>query len=498
MKWIHNIHSILEKRHRLLLFVFIPLLSFSMHYRIFGLDIMGVHSWRQTLTQSNIVNFYEEDNNILDPRINERYQWKGIYRMEFPIMQWLFAQTYRVFGNDILLTRILSFMMGLFAVWGLYFLVLQIFRNKLVAVLAAWAFNFSPVFYYYTMNPLPDNFALCFAIWGAAFSFKYMRDDKLSSLMIAAFSISLATLAKMPFGLFYIIPGVYFLQKISKKRFKAIGEDIAHIISSLLLMAPAIVWYAWVIPKWQNGITKGVLSGNDTSFSQLWDYLSYHLFSSFPELLLNYLSLPFFIWAVWLIFKKKLYKKALFVVLAVWGILILFYFFFEINMIARVHDYYLFPFLPLIFILVAYGIKDLLEKANKQKLIVVFSLLLLLPLSAYLRIDKRWNPEWPGFNSDLITYHDELKNAVPDSCLVVVGNDASPAIWLYYVNKKGWVYRHNNLTANKLIEIRKFGAKYMYSDSRQIDEDSLISRQFERIVTEQGSIRVFELRKWPD
>ncbi|MBT3424425.1 MAG: hypothetical protein HN431_16600, partial [Bacteroidetes bacterium] len=173
MKWIHNIHSILEKRHRLLLFVFIPLLSFSMHYRIFGLDIMGVHSWRQTLTQSNIVNFYEEDNNILDPRINERYQWKGIYRMEFPIMQWLFAQTYRVFGNDILLTRILSFMMGLFAVWGLYFLVLQIFRNKLVAVLAAWAFNFSPVFYYYTMNPLPDNFALCFAIWGAAFSFKY-------------------------------------------------------------------------------------------------------------------------------------------------------------------------------------------------------------------------------------------------------------------------------------------------------------------------------------
>ncbi|MBC8343614.1 MAG: glycosyltransferase family 39 protein [Bacteroidetes bacterium] len=498
MNRIIKIRDFLKNRHRLLLFIGIPLLSFSMHYRIFGLDIMGIHSWRQTVTQSNIVNFYEEDNNILDPRLNERYQWKGIYRMEFPVMQWLFAQVYRVFGNDILISRILSFLIGLIAVWGIYFLVLQLFRNKLLSVLTAWAFNFSPLFYYYTMNPLPDNFALCFAIWGAAYSFKYIRENKLQSLLLASLFISMGTLAKLPFGLFYAILGFYFIQTILRKKLKSIGKEFGHGLISLLLLSPAIAWYAWVIPKWQNGITKGVLSGKDTAFVQIWDYLSHHLFSTFPELMLNYLALPFFIWAIWLIFKNKVFKKSIFTLLAIWSLSILFYFFFEINMITRVHDYYLFPFLPLIFIIAAYGIKDLITSQSRMKIVMALILLMLLPLSAFLRIDKRWNPDYPGFNKDLLIYTDELREAVPDSCLVVVGNDASPSIWLYYVNKKGWVYRHNKLSGEKLFEIRKFGGKYMYSDSRLIDEDSLISSQFKRMVMEKGSIRVFELKQWPD
>ena len=38
---------------------------------------------------------------------------------------------------------------------------------------------------------------------------------------------------------------------------------------------------------------------------------------------------------------------------------------------------------------------------------------------------ERWSPENPGFNKDLLTYKNELRNAVPKDALVVAGNDKS-------------------------------------------------------------------------
>jgi 4-amino-4-deoxy-L-arabinose transferase-like glycosyltransferase len=88
-------------------------------------------------------------------------------------MQWLFAACYKVFDNHLIITRILSFVVGIFSVWGMYFLLNALFKNRLAAIAGAWALNFSPAFFYHTLNPLPDNFALCCGIWGLAFFFKW-------------------------------------------------------------------------------------------------------------------------------------------------------------------------------------------------------------------------------------------------------------------------------------------------------------------------------------
>ena len=46
----------------------IALISLLMHLNHFPKDIMGAHVWRQTQTQTNIINFYEEDFNIFNQR----------------------------------------------------------------------------------------------------------------------------------------------------------------------------------------------------------------------------------------------------------------------------------------------------------------------------------------------------------------------------------------------------------------------------------------------
>jgi hypothetical protein len=101
----------------------------------------------------------------------------------------------------------------------------------------------------------------------------------------------------------------------------------------------------------------------------------------------------------------------------------------------------------------------------------------------------------PGFNKDLLTYKQDLRAAVPKSDLCIVGNDDSHHIFFYYVDKKGWGFAHDDLTAANLSGMIDGGARYLYSDSRIIDGDTAVSKYFNRMILERGSVRVFSLKK---
>src|SRR3954469_22740211 len=149
----------IRKHYRLLLLA-IPFVSIILHWYVFGLDLVGIHVWRQTETQHVINNFYREDMNILHPRVNNMIDRDRLLLLEFPVMQWIFALFYKVFGPHVVISRILSFITGLFSAYGMFYLADRAFKNKATATIAAWTFSFSPLFYYYTLNPLPDNFAM--------------------------------------------------------------------------------------------------------------------------------------------------------------------------------------------------------------------------------------------------------------------------------------------------------------------------------------------------
>ena len=225
--------------------------------------------------------------NILNPRHTDRGNGDGIYRMEFPLMQWLVASFYKMFGNHLIITRIFTFIVGLFSVVGLYKLLLAIFRKDTLALIGAWAFNFSPCFYYYTINPLPDNFALCCSIWGIALFFSWIRSQRPILLILSGIFLCIGSLSKLPFILYYSVPLTYFLvafieQKESRKK---ILIDTC-IVTSLIILP--LIWYASVVPTWKgNGIVTGLLV-NNTPINVTLGYFRYIVISTFPELLLNY------------------------------------------------------------------------------------------------------------------------------------------------------------------------------------------------------------------
>ena len=162
-------------------------------------------------------------------------------------------------------------------------------------------------------------------------------------------------------------------------------------------------------------------------------------------------------------------------------------------MIGYVHDYYLFPFLPPIFLLVAFGAYHLyLINKPKMKYVVIF-ILLILPVTAYLRADTRWNPKSPGFNVDFYNYKDELRNLVPSNSMCIVGKDFSGVIYLYYIDKKGWTYDNPDLLKKYIGSCIEKGAEYIYMDN-QVDTMTGVKEHLQEKIFDKGAIRVYKLK----
>ena len=152
---IYEITHLKSKVHWIILVVTI-VSSTLLHWDIFNKDLIGVHLWRQSQNEWYTLNFLRHDNNILNPRISAHNMGNdgNILRYEFPLLQWSIAQVKRIFGDTILITRAIMFGIGITTVLGFYFLIKSLIGNKVLASLAAFTFMYSPVFYYYSINPL--------------------------------------------------------------------------------------------------------------------------------------------------------------------------------------------------------------------------------------------------------------------------------------------------------------------------------------------------------
>lgn len=430
--------------------------------------------------------------NIFNPRRNERGNTDGIFRMEFPLMQWLVAALYFVFGPHLEVSRCFMFLLSGFSVFGMYYLLKALFRKKSIALIGSASLTFSPSFYYYAINPLPDNMALCCGIWGLAFFFDWLRNPKAVKLIMSGLLLSIGALCKLPFIIYFGASFFFFIQLAIHK-----GIDKAWLKNTILHFGFGVLpiaWYASVIRFWGgNMVLKGVTDTED-SFAQLFDYFLHNTFSTLPELLLNYAATPLFLIGLFAFFQQRAYQHKLAGPILFLCSLCVLYFFYEINAIADIHDYYLFPFLPLLFILVGFGGEQLLQSSTRWHQIVFYVLMFALPITCHLRMASRWNPERPGFNKDLLLYKEALQEAVPNDSLVVVGNDISHFISFYYIDKKGWGFHADQLTADQLSQMIDWGARYLYCDSRVVDSKPEIQEVIETKILEKGSIHVYRLK----
>lgn len=453
----------MKKRLPFIILVLAVLISLALHFDIFSIDIIGYHVWRQTQTQTVIDNFCKQDFSIFNPRVNNLAYPDGIMRTEFPLYQWMIACVVKITGCQALpVARVFTFVTGVFSMLGFYLLANAIFRNKVAAALGAGAFFFSPVLYYYTVNPLPDNLALCFAIYALYFFVAWFNSGKRTHLFIYAVFLSLATLTKLPFVLF----GTPFLILVLKKKL-----PLSQIFAFILILAPSWVWYASVIDTWiDKGVVLGVMNGGYDFLTYL-DYIQHNFISSIPELLINYATLTLFIYGTFRIIRNgKTLRHGLPLYLFMSLLAMVLYVLFELNMIAKVHDYYLFPLLPFLFLIILYGFLKMKQAPKPFFRVLAFVCMLATPVTAYLRCHTRWNMEHPGFNANLLKHKNEIRTLLPPNAICLTGNDDSGFINLYYLDRKGYIFYADMISVAMLEDYRKKGVTHVVSDALMGDD----------------------------
>jgi len=465
------IEGILSKRYFI---VFPLLLSLLLHWNIFSYDLIGFHVWRQTQTETVTRNFATGKNSILNPTINNLQFKDGIQRMEFPLMQWCFSKFHKVFGYHLLISRILTFSLGALLLLFFRNLIFTITKNRIAANFGCWIYCWSPLFYYYCLNPLPDNLAILCCIAGLYFTQQFYSSQKSKHFIIGTLLICVGFACKLPYLLFIVFPILCLLilfnkQKVNRKNTIQLGAFL------LIILCIPSLWYFWVIPQWGgNGVVLGIFD-NQISLTKIKEILWFHFSAALPELYLNYATVLFFLLGIYFILLN--FKKNRFLYIPYLSALFLFisYFLYEINMIDVVHDYYMFPFLPFMFILAVAGFIYIFQTKLKWLKIIATIAFFIMPLTAYLRIQQRWNNKSPGFEVTYLKNKKEIHDFLPTQAKCIVGNDNSGFITLYYLNRKGWNFNDNKIDVSTVRKYENEGANYfIFDDSIHKLNDSLV------------------------
>ena len=454
------------------------------HLIYINLPPCSIHVWRQCNTLAVAQNFYEENLNILEPRVDRRFESDGITGTAFPIYEWILAVIYKVTGVNYWVHRMLSLIFTITAIIFAFLFLKNITSNTIAASIASSLLLWTPELFYHSINAIPDILALCTGFISLYFYSKKDRDN-FSSIVSFVF-LTLSGLIKMQ----YLMVGVFHLVdfiKLKNKHRKLIKEDLLIIGSGLFCLSIVFCWYNYSLQLIEQsnlrdfGIEIRSASNLQTAFATL----RKNLISDFPELVFGFANTLVIIIGCYTSFSKKsnkylIYFSSLLFIYCV-------YHFLELRQMD-VHHYYMMPIYFAIIALLYNGIEFLFKKGRYAIILVV---LIAQPALACIRIiPARWGKRDLGISQSFSDKSklEKLKSFIPADAKIIAGPDESGCIYLYFLHKKGFGYeRANQLTETKegkiLLEnyIGK-GATYLVTTNASDVNNDTLAQYFEKAI----------------
>jgi hypothetical protein len=225
--------------------------------------------WRQSDTATIARNFAANGMDIFFPQIDWGGSGPGYVETEFQLLPWLTALTYQVFGEHVVLGRLISLAFVLVAAaafWGLA-------RRLLPATAARWAlaaFFLSPAFMRWGTAFMPEATVLAFYLLALLGFCRWLHEDRLRFLVWASAAMSAAALVKPTSLHIGLVLGLWVLLSARDR----LRRPSLYVAGLAALVAPAL-WLrhaAWLHETYGN--TFGVISGGDSKWGNLALWLS--------------------------------------------------------------------------------------------------------------------------------------------------------------------------------------------------------------------------------
>lgn len=229
-------------------FVFALLLAFlcwqSGAFRLLHFRPLGEHAWAQIDRAAIAYNYYTGDASFFLPKTQSVvYNSTAIAPGEFPLMPYLAALLYKIFGFNESWFRLLTFVCSISGLFLALALAQRLIRDRYLALSTALLWMSSSYLLYYTTNFLPDSVSLACLI--AAFYVLLRRYPDIPPRAWIGFAIfgALALLLKTS-AFFLYAPSVFFLLWHTWRKagtVKALGRPL------LFSAIPAGAMGAWLL-----------------------------------------------------------------------------------------------------------------------------------------------------------------------------------------------------------------------------------------------------------
>ena len=460
----------------LFLMVLTGLFFFLGFWEVFFSGPQGIHFMRQTDSLSFASQYFNEGYNFFEPRLFNLKNIEGKAACEFPLTYFLAALLYAVFGKNVLILKLLHFVIvgaGVFLIFRLSYLIL---KDYFYAVLIALFLYTSTVFNYYAFNYLPDAPALGFTFSGWFFFYHYLKNKKNKSLAAAFILFTFGSLIKVTYLINPLAILVLSLFALIFHKDHIIPQSMAKkiVIAGIAGLLAVLLWNMYMLHY--NALydsnsfnTKALPIWKLSEFQivQVWDYMSNYWYTKY--LAHSSFHFLFVIMVLQVVFFKKSNRVSGLVVLILLSgalsYLILFYAQF------KDHDYYFLAFFPFIILVLINGISTLQNISKNRYLHLLTKLILLAIVVAGINYSKE------KLNNRFTNRTDEFSNAgrmicenseaidslgISSQAKFVIAPDLCQNGGLFFLNRRGWnIQRMEDITVDRIHHYIDSGADYL-------------------------------------
>lgn len=348
----------------------------------------SIHQWAQCDRASVAFNYFTNGFHFFTPQVHNISNGTGFTGLEFPIINFLAAIGYLLFGFHEYIYRFIVLGLLLFGLLNAYRLADLLLPGKIIAALPVCLIFVSPVLAYYCISFLPDAAALGLSLASWFYFFKWHKNQSKPALIITIVLCSFAGLIKVSAMMNPVAMAAFIVLNNGQPELKTLVRQ--KIIHSLLFLLPVIPVFAWYY--YANQLNKTYESkifmlemrpvGSWEEFKSIWKEIEHTWFWSFyPRIYFIALSVASVVAAF---VRQKADRTLLTITLLLYVGAVSFFFLMYTQF--RVHDYYIIALMPAFFFHWLLIIKKL---TGTSKSFTIVTTILLLGLTSFVTVEAK-------------------------------------------------------------------------------------------------------------
>lgn len=447
--------------------VFLFIFLFVGYQNIITKKPESLHFIRQTDCLAFASNYHNSGMNFFQPANFDLTSTNGKAVGEFPILYYLTAILYFIFGEQFFILRAITLLIVFIGLFFLFKMLDKIYDDPIIALGFTILYFSSTILIYYSCNYLPD--ASAFGLTLIALYFLFNTPENKRSWIISISLLTFATLLKITFGIYLIAAVIVLL--LSKEIRSSVKKNI--IIFSVISAIIIIGWYSFEL--WYNNHnntnyylthTTPIWELNKTKISTAFQYITDYWYTNY-----YYETTQHFMWIIFilgLIFIKKANSKLLIIsLLSLAGsaafILLFFAKFTD-------HDYYFIVMIPTIILVTTNSFKSLTNRFPKifksiPIKIIIFTIAILSTNYASTKVNERYlntSDIYSSIGNKLENANSFLdRNNIATTAKIIVIEDHTPNGSLLFLRRKGWTIKDTALISEYLPEYINNGATHI-------------------------------------